>query len=61
LDIFNRGKISEVNINKWISESALYFLGTAFQTIRQKRLILDEPAFVALCDQIYQISAKEDI
>jgi hypothetical protein len=40
LDVFNRGKISETNINKWIPESSLYFLGRVFQRIRQERLTL---------------------
>jgi hypothetical protein len=41
LDIFNRGRISETNINKWIPESALYFLGKVFQKIRMERLALN--------------------
>lgn len=40
LDVFNRGRISETNINKWIPESALYFLGSVFQKIRQERMTL---------------------
>lgn len=42
MDIFNRGKISEANINKWVPESLLYFLGKPLQKIRQDRLTLTE-------------------
>lgn len=40
LDIFNRGTITQTNINKWIPEEALYFLGDIFQRIRSQRLNL---------------------
>ena len=49
LDIFNRGRISEANINKWIPESALYFLGSVFQKMRQERLVLTREHFLYLC------------
>lgn len=46
LDIFDRGVITETNINKWIPEEALYFLGNIFQKIREERLNLSFQAFL---------------
>ena len=35
LDFFNKGFIGEANIDKWMPESALYFLGNVFLKIRR--------------------------
>lgn len=61
LDIFNRGRISETNINKWIPESALYFLGKVFQKIRMERLALTCEEFLNLCMPLLDESSEEDI
>ena len=61
LDIFNRGKISQVNINKWLPESALYFLGKPFQQIRCERLCLTEEDFIDLCVPLLRGSNPEDV
>jgi hypothetical protein len=61
LDIFNRGTISETNINKWIPEEALYFLGNVFQKIRQERLNLSEEQFLKECLPILDEAAEEDL
>lgn len=45
LDIFSRGSISEANINRWVPEAALYFLGSVFQKIRVFRIVMDESQF----------------
>ena len=61
LDIFNRGKISETNINKWIPEAALYFLGSVFQKIKAGRLTLSVEEFTGLCLPLLAESNSEDI
>ena len=61
LDIFNRGKISETNINKWIPESALYFLGSIFQNIKLKRLSLSSDEFLDLCMPLLHSSNPDDL
>ena len=61
LDVFNRGRISQTNINKWIPESALYFLGSIFQKIRQQRLNLNLMEFMLLCKPLLFESGEDDV
>jgi hypothetical protein len=53
LDIFNKGIISEVNINKWVPEPALYFLGKVFQKIRSDRLSINMNIFIGMCSSLF--------
>ena len=61
MDFFNKGVIGEANINRWMPESALYFLGNVFLKIRRERRTIDEDEFIIECERVYKKSNKDDI
>ena len=61
MDIFSKGIISEANVNKWVPEPALYFLGSVFQKIRNSRMPMPKDQFFEDCVKIFRKSADADI
>ena len=50
-----------MNINKWVPEAALYFLGSVFQKLRNTTNSLSKEEFQEECVKLFRKSLESDI
>ena len=61
LDLFNRGTITELNINSRIDPTALAFCSSVFRKIKEDRLTLTEMQFIKLCEPLLKNKDIEEL
>lgn len=61
MDLFNRGTITELNINNRIDHIALTFCNPVFKKIKEDRLTLTERQFIKLCEPLLKSKEIEEL